>query len=99
LAVPRVTFVPLGVSFQVRRGGSLLRAAMRARVPLARACRGDAVCASCRVRVLAGADNLGAMTPAERALAVRQPLFDGERYACQAAVLGDVEITTRYWGY
>jgi len=96
--VPRVRFEPLDVSFDVRGGGSLLRAALRARVPLARACRGDGVCASCRVQVLAGAHNLAPPTPAERTLAAREPLAEGERYACQACVWGDVTVTTRYWG-
>jgi 2Fe-2S ferredoxin len=96
--MPKVSFIPLGRSYAVRPGGSVLRAAIRARVPLARACRGDAVCASCRVRVLAGAENLAPMTAPERALADREPLAPGERYACQAAVLGDVEVTTSYWG-
>jgi ferredoxin len=86
------------VSFDVRRCGSILRAALRARVPLARACRGDAVCASCRVRVLSGHTHLAPMTTAERSLAAREPLLSGERYACQAGVLADVVVTTRYWG-
>jgi ferredoxin len=93
-----VTFAPLGRSFAVRRCGSVLRAALRARVPLARACRGDAVCGSCRVQIVAGAQNLAPMTAAECALAAREPLGPGERYACQAGVLGDVVVTTRYWG-
>lgn len=96
--MPLVRFEPLDVAFQVRPGGSLLRAALRARVPLARACRGDGVCASCRVQVLAGAQNLAPATPAERRLAAREPLADDERYACQAAVFGEVTVTTRYWG-
>jgi ferredoxin len=96
--VPRVRFYPLGVEYLVRKGGSILRAAMRARVPLARACRGDAVCASCRVRVIQGAENLSPMSAAERALAAREPLGPSERYGCQAAVLGDCEVTTTYWG-
>ena len=95
--MPKVTFVPSGLEYRVRRGGSLLRAALRARVPLARSCRGDAVCASCRVTIAAGAENLAPPTPAERALAARAPLGPGERYACQAAVLGDVAVTTPYW--
>ena len=93
-----MTFVPLGKSFEVRRCGSVLRAALRARVPLARACRGDAVCASCRIQVVAGAENLAEPTRLERMLAAREPLAPGERYACQAGVLGDVVVTTKYWG-
>jgi ferredoxin len=95
--LPNVTFLPSGKTFRVRRGGSLLRAAMRARVPLARSCRGDAVCASCRVTIVAGAENLAPPTQAEQQLAARAPLAADERYACQAAVHGDCAITTRYW--
>ena len=70
---------------------------MRARVPLARSCRGDAVCASCRVRIVDGAQNLAAPTDAEKKLAARAPISANERYACQAVVLGDVAVTTTYW--
>jgi ferredoxin len=84
-------------SFAIRDGGSLLSAALRARLPVARSCRGVAVCAACRVRVLDGAAHLDPPTPAEAALAAREPLRDGERYACQARVRGPVTITTTYW--
>ena len=92
-----VTFLPQGITYRVRRGGSLLRAAMRARVPLARSCRGDAVCASCRVKIVAGAEHLAPPTETEQKLAARAPLAKDERYACQAVVQGDVTITTTYW--
>jgi ferredoxin len=49
------------------------------------------------VRVLDGADNLAPPSPAETALAAREPLRPGERYACQARVHGPVSITTTYW--
>jgi 2Fe-2S ferredoxin len=95
--MPRVTFHPSGKCFDVRRGGSLLRAAVRARMHLGRACRGEGVCAACRVRVLAGADHLSPPTALEQRMARRRPLDADERYACQARVLGDVTITTTYW--
>ncbi len=78
-------------------GATLLRAALRARLPLARSCRGVAVCAACRVRVLDGAEHLDPPTDAEAALARREPLRPGERYACQARVRGPVTFTTTYW--
>ncbi len=74
-----------------------MSAALRARLPVARSCRGVAVCAACRVRVLDGAGNLDPPTAAETALAAREPLRAGERYACQARVRGPVTITTTYW--
>jgi ferredoxin len=95
--VPRVTFLPSGKCFDVKRGGTILRAAVRARMRLGRACRGVGVCAACAVRVVAGAEHLEAPTPVERRLLARRPLPAGERYACQARVLGDVTVTTAYW--
>lgn len=95
--MPRVRFLPFGTSFDVRPGSSLMRAVLRARLPLARSCRGVAVCAACRVRVVEGAERLAPPGPAESALAAREPLRANERYACQARVLGDVTITTTYW--
>jgi ferredoxin len=84
-------------AFRVREGGSLLRAALRARLPVARSCRGEAVCAACRVTVVDGGEHLQPPTAAEAALLVRHPLPPGDRYACQARVSGPVTITTPYW--
>jgi ferredoxin len=95
----RVTFVGRGAEahYDVGHGASLMRAILRARLPLARSCRGVAVCAACKVRVLDGAAHLAPPTAAEAALAAREPLGRDERYACQAHVLGPVRITTTYW--
>jgi 2Fe-2S ferredoxin len=84
-------------SFRSRHNGNLMSAALRARLPVARSCRGEAVCAACRVRVLEGAANLTPPTDGERALAARHPLREDERYACQARVVGPCTITTTYW--
>jgi ferredoxin, 2Fe-2S len=95
--VPRVRFLPSGRTFCVLPRATLLRAVLRARLPLARSCRGVAVCGACRVRIVDGAEGLLPMGPDEAALAAREPLRADERYACQARVLGDVTITTPYW--
>lgn len=95
--MPHVRFQPSGRSFQVVPGASLLRAAVRAGLPLARSCRGVGQCAGCRVRVLDGADQLDPPGDLESALAEREPLRAGERYACLTRVRGPVAITTRYW--
>ena len=106
--MPRVTFLPSGKSFEVVPRGSLLRAVLRARLPIARSCRGVGVCALCRVRIVAplaglegdaeaGAGPLAPMGPVESQLAARAPLRPDERYACLARVVGDVAVTTSYW--
>lgn len=98
--MPRVTLVVRGGpprTVDVLPGASLLRAAVRARMPIGRSCRGVGVCAACRVQILAGADALLPMDELERALAARAPLAPNERYACRARVTGDVTMTTTYW--
>ena len=92
-----VRFGPSARAVQVRRGTTLLGAVLRARLPIGRSCRGEAVCAACKVRIVDGAENLAPPGEAERRLAERQPLRPEERYACQARVGGPVTITTSYW--
>ena len=96
-AMPRVTFAPSGKSFCVKYGGTIFRAAVRARMRLGRACRGHGACGACRVTVLAGQENLAPPTDDERRMSRRRPLAADERYACQAHVIGDVTVTTSYW--
>ena len=98
--MPRVTFVVRGGpprAIDVLPGASLLRAAVRGRMPIGRSCRGVGVCAACRVQILAGAGAVLPMDELERALAAREPLAADERYACRARITGDVTITTTYW--
>ena len=83
--------------FDAKDGATLFRAVLRARLPLARSCRGDAVCAACKVRLVDGADHLDPPTRAETALAGREPLRADERYACQARIRGPVTISSLYW--
>ena len=92
-----MSFLPSGRSFVVVRGATLLRAVVRARLPIGRSCRGAGICAACRVRVVDGAEFLAPMGGVEAALAAREPLAADERYACLARVVGDVTITASYW--
>ena len=79
----------------VRRGASLLHAAVKAGLPMGQSCRGIGICAACKVRVLDGA--VQAPDLLERQLTHRVPLEPGERYACRARVDGPCTITTTYW--
>jgi len=83
--------------FELAAGGTLLRAALRAGLPVARSCRGVAVCAACKMRIVDGGENLAPPSPAEAALIAREPLQPNERYACQARVHGPCTVTTGYW--
>jgi ferredoxin len=94
-----VTFGPLGRTYRVREGGTLMRAAVRARVPIASSCGGEGVCGACRVRVVQGGENLSPAGDRERAVLDAQTPLGGpdERLACLAAVHGPVTVTTSYW--
>ena len=99
-AMPRVTLLVTGGPprvIDVLPGATLLRAVVRARVPIGRSCRGAGICAACRVFVVEGEDAVAAMDPVEAALAARVPLAEHERYACRARLTGDVTLTTAYW--
>lgn len=95
--MPVVTFLPSARAFNVLAGGSLLRAARRARLPIASSCHGQGVCKACRVRVLAGAQSLSAPSAVELDALAHGELDADERFACLAHVLGPVTITTSYW--
>ena len=92
-----VTFTPLGRSAAANRDETLLDVARRAGAPLGNSCGGIGVCARCRVRVVAGAENLSPPTTIELRVSGERGFTEGERLACQAVVCGEVEVTTTYW--
>jgi ferredoxin len=98
--MPRVTLLITNAPprvIDVLPRATLLRAAIRARMPIGRSCRGVAVCAACRVFLVEGCDAVEPMGELEARLAARIPLVEHERYACCARVTGDVTVTTSYW--
>ncbi len=59
---------------------TLLDAVRHVGLPLGQSCRGEGVCRSCSVEILAGSDTLTAPSPLER----RFGFVDERRLACQA---------------
>jgi ferredoxin len=92
-----VSFTPLGCSAEARDDESILDVARRAGVPLGNSCGGVGVCTRCKVRIVAGADNLRPATSIELRFGSARGFGEDERMACQAVVLGDCEVTTTYW--
>jgi 2Fe-2S ferredoxin len=92
-----VRFTPLGTIAETQPNETVLDAARRAGAPIGNSCGSVGVCGRCRVRVLAGAENLSASTVIENRVAAQRGFEDDERLACQAVVSGDVEVTTSYW--
>jgi 2Fe-2S ferredoxin len=93
----RVTFTPLAKTADARPDESVLDVARRAAVPLGNSCGGIGICARCKVRIVAGAENLTPPTTVESRFAAARGFAEDERMACQAVVLGDCTVTTSYW--
>ncbi len=82
-----------GRRLEVRRGGTLLRAAMKNGVRLMHICGARTLCATCRVVVESGDDNLTQMSGAEKfSLRWHLSISPRTRLACQARVNGPVEV-------
>jgi ferredoxin len=92
-----VTFSPLGKAAAAKEDESVLDVARRAGVPLGNSCGGVGVCARCKVRVVAGAENLSPPTSIELRFGTARGFAADERMACQAVVKGECEVTTTYW--
>jgi ferredoxin len=94
MPVPAVTLQLFSgpVTVSVDRGELLLEGVRRRGVQLSFQCR-EATCAKCRVRVLAGQENLSEPGRKERARLGDDNIADGMRLACQVQVYGDVEVS------
>lgn len=85
---------------RAQRGTTLLAVVDRAGAPLGQACRGQGVCRSCRVLILAGEAHVEDMTDLE----ARWPLEPGWRLACQTRVrapdreAAEIVIWSPAWG-
>lgn len=80
------------VSGEVQEGRTLLNAAHQLKVPILCTCDGQPSCTDCRVKVLAGFDNLTLPQHDERALMGTVSHITRERLACQSRIQGDVEV-------
>jgi len=82
-----------GRKIEVRRGGTILGAALKNGIRLMHVCGARTLCATCRVKVDCGAEFLSPMKPAERlSLRWHLSLSPRTRLACQARVEGPVEV-------
>jgi ferredoxin len=86
-----------GRRLDARRGGTLLGAALRNRMRLMHVCGARKLCSTCRVRVDEGGENLSPMSAAERlSLRLHLSVNPRTRLACQARVLGPVEVEATF---
>ena len=71
---------------------TVLAASLRAGIPHAHACGGNARCSTCRVSVESGLEHCAPREERERALAERLRFSPEVRLACQTTVRGDVSV-------
>jgi ferredoxin len=93
-ARPEVVPIELdGRRIEVRRGGTLLGAAMKNGVRLMHVCGARTLCGTCRVVVESGEDNLTPIRATEKfSLRWHLSMSPRTRLACQARVNGPVEV-------
>lgn len=82
---------------EVPTGTTLMQALLDAGVPVASSCRGDGVCAKCRIEITDGRKNLTPENSLELYLRERFQIEKAIRVSCQTQILGDITVTTSYW--
>ncbi|RYZ72061.1 MAG: (2Fe-2S)-binding protein [Proteobacteria bacterium] len=86
-----------GSTLEVEAGTNLMEALLAAGLPVASSCRGDGVCAKCRIEIVEGAKNLSPETELETFLRERHSIPKNQRVSCQTQIQGDITVTTSYW--
>jgi 2Fe-2S ferredoxin len=91
--MPKVTFLPMNLTFDAADGESLLDVAIQNDVPLQHACGGFCACTTCHVIVKAGEPHLSEMEEDEEERLDRATeLTLHSRLGCQAKIHGDVTV-------
>lgn len=86
--MPRVTFLPAGITVDCADGESLFEIGRRHQVPIETACVGRATCGLCRVRVLAGAEHLSPYNQEEEKHLGNVYFLTRVRLSCQSVIRG-----------
>jgi len=88
----RISYAIDGRTAPISADETILQASLRAGIPHAHACGGNARCSTCRVQVVEGLDACAPRNDKERTLAERLRFAPEVRLACQTTVSGDVKI-------
>ena len=94
-ALDRVPIEFNGERVWVRRGATLLAAALKNRIRLMHVCGARTICSTCRVRVEGGSLNLSTPSTKEQlALRLHLDFRSRHRLTCQARIEGPVEVNS-----
>ncbi len=95
--MPVISFAKNQAPITVEAGANLMKSLLEAGLPVASSCKGDGICAKCRVLIVTGAENLSQINPREQVLRDRLRIPREARISCQTGVLGDVTVDASYW--
>ena len=91
--MPRVTILPAGLVAEVADGTTLFEAGLELGAGIDTSCVGKGTCGLCRVKILGGAEHLGAFTDEERKHLGNVYHLTKVRLSCRTTVAGgDVTI-------
>lgn len=93
--MPIITIRPLDRQVEAANGASILTTLNAHGIEIRQVCGGNAMCGTCRCRIVAGAENV---TPPGRMERDRLHEFyrrEGWRLSCQTLIQGDIEIEIR----
>src|SRR3954463_16037656 len=87
-----VTYILDQRTIEIDRSETILQGSLRARIPHAHACGGNARCSTCRILILEGLDHCDPRNVKEQLLADRLHFSSEIRLACQTTITGAVTL-------
>jgi ferredoxin len=88
----RVTFLPLNLAVELNPNESVFAAARRSNVGIATACAGKGTCGLCRVKIAAGEQHLGPVSPIEKRHLGNTYFLTKLRLSCQLFPTEDIAV-------
>lgn len=92
-----VRFLPSDRRVRVASGTTLLEAARRAGLPVARACGANGICARCGLLILEGGHLLAPESESEARVKERNRIDADLRLSCRIPLRSDLVVTAPYW--
>jgi 2Fe-2S ferredoxin len=91
--MPKVTFLPMNVTYEAKDGESILDVAINYDVPMQHACGGFCACTTCHIEVKSGNTSLSEVED-EELDRLERVSGNGQtsRLGCQARIHGDVVV-------
>ncbi|PWU12880.1 MAG: hypothetical protein C5B49_15515 [Bdellovibrio sp.] len=88
----KIKLHPIGTEIAGDPNKTVLQICMENKIELKSLCKGTPSCAECRVKLLAGENNVIPPTKSELGLIGTSYYIDGRRLACQLRAFGDISL-------